>query len=594
MDRRGRFPGEQGGSGGHEADGSGSDTESSKKKSKKSSDSSRPRFLADLNPESLRKNAEKERISKALAEFFVMRDEETKPKPEHEHKKKKEESAPEPVAQELIDPTTHEVAPQISSRTREDIERAHNKPESDDDDDESEPSKKSDEKLERKAEREEDKASRRQWLEFDLPLNEYDDKEIELPLEGETIADEAAAEPESAPVAEAAPEFAPLELEAVPERPPRVSVAGPLTGSHGRPEQPRPAPVYVAPEAAEQAAFIEPESAPVTPDFVSPVEEGEIVESGLPMVPVTAEANRRLEPAEAYRMYVERQAAQHRVGVAPGEEVVSKQAAEEAEYYAARAGQSRGFVTGLFVAGVWGHFRRKGLKKQFNKVFKHQEKQISQLREDQHFYNEAQQQRQAEDERRLAATQRQLTTVERQLHGKESNQLKQPELQVSQPGYKERPVPHRQDPEVVEQLNVPAEHRLETSAWHTIEIDTRTGRPVEQPSFAYGHEYYQERAHEAPPVDQRNAAAGEVVLAAMSVDSSQPQAAAGGASNGGYSPIPPADLPSATRQGPPAAHEPSKDWNARNPLPGALSSSGPIWPFVLTLVVIFICLLFLL
>lgn len=46
------------------------------------------------------------------------------------------------------------------------------------------------------------------------------------------------------------------------------------------------------------------------------------------------------------------------------------------------------------------------------------------------------------------------------------------------------------------ELQVPVDHHLETSAWHTIEIDNKTGRPVENPSFTYGQEYHHERAQE--------------------------------------------------------------------------------------------------
>jgi len=45
-------------------------------------------------------------------------------------------------------------------------------------------------------------------------------------------------------------------------------------------------------------------------------------------------------------------------------------------------------------------------------------------------------------------------------------------------------------------LHIPPEHRLQKSAWHSIEVD-KSGRAVENPVFAYGHEFMQEQRQEA-------------------------------------------------------------------------------------------------
>ena len=45
-------------------------------------------------------------------------------------------------------------------------------------------------------------------------------------------------------------------------------------------------------------------------------------------------------------------------------------------------------------------------------------------------------------------------------------------------------------------LQLPPDHHLQKSAWHSIEVD-KSGRAVEQPVFAYGHEFLREQRQEA-------------------------------------------------------------------------------------------------
>lgn len=71
-----------------------------------------------------------------------------------------------------------------------------------------------------------------------------------------------------------------------------------------------------------------------------------------------------------------------------------------------------------------------------------------------------------------------------------------------------------------EELNIPTDHRVETSAWHTYEVDGQ-GKAVSaaESSIDYGHEYYRERAAETGPKDSDNimGAAGEVALVAAAL-----------------------------------------------------------------------------
>lgn len=75
-----------------------------------------------------------------------------------------------------------------------------------------------------------------------------------------------------------------------------------------------------------------------------------------------------------------------------------------------------------------------------------------------------------------------------------------------------------------EPLQPPEGHRLERSAWHTVEVDAHTGNVVEDPSIEYGQEYYRERSHELDTtqsdgtisgVPKKTANPGDVALAAL-------------------------------------------------------------------------------
>lgn len=55
-----------------------------------------------------------------------------------------------------------------------------------------------------------------------------------------------------------------------------------------------------------------------------------------------------------------------------------------------------------------------------------------------------------------------------------------------------------------EQLRVAEGHRLERSAWHTVEVDAHTGNIADQSSIEYGQEYYKERSHEVDESQDNN------------------------------------------------------------------------------------------
>jgi len=253
-------------------------------------------------------------------------------------------------------------------------------------------------------------------------------------------------------------------------------------------------------------------------------------------------------------------------------EPATKQDLEDALYRATRTGEHRGALSGLMVGGAYEHFKHKHREKQTKKRFHEQAKQQTATREIEHFAFAEQAQRNAEQSRRL-------TTVEQRLE-----MAAQPEkLPVKAAEAKLAEVPGQE-------LAIPAGHRLETSAWHTIEVDAKTGRPAETPAFTYGHEYYRERAAENTPAYQRNAAAGEVALVAAAV------AGQGGASDTPN--IPP--IPDASTQGAPPKHpkQASADQTSRGKSSAghtaASDDTQPLWPWVVTLIVIVVVLVLLL
>jgi hypothetical protein len=247
------------------------------------------------------------------------------------------------------------------------------------------------------------------------------------------------------------------------------------------------------------------------------------------------------------------------------EQLVTKKEAEDAAYYAARAGQNRGLVTGLLVGGAYEHFKHKRREKRAQKRFKQQGKQLKEARQNYTFGLQEQ-----------ARADQRIETLERQLGapGKRFENPVRPEALPKGAAEQSRP-----DPE--EQLHVPGGHRLETSAWHSIEVDAKTGKPVENPVFEYGREYYRERAQESAPIRQRDATAGEVALAA----------AAGVQAPTGSTALPPVRIPDATTQGPPSAARTRDAKSSQNTTTEPAAAAGPLWPWLVALAATAVCLL---
>jgi hypothetical protein len=342
------------------------------------------------------------------------------------------------------------------------------------------------------------------------------------------------------------------------------------------------------PHTVDELAESESESAPdqMVPLGVPESDDGaavftELTEPTDPILPPAAVATQRLEPAEAYRRYVESEPNDQTISSVPsGEAMVTKREAEDAAYYAARGAQGSALATGLFVGAAFEHFRHKRRERRAEKRYKEQGRQMRKDSKSQKLYNNEQERRYTETERKLTTVQNTLTASEHKL--------------ANQQRYEKPPVPvvipSPRDPDMSERLNVPTGHHLEKSAWLTTEVENRTGKAVETPAFIYGREYHRERAHENTPIEQRNAAAGEVALVAAASDSLASQPTGNDPSSQSLG-----NIPSATQQGPPVSRADARNRkDQKSASPSLMSPTGPIWPLLLALAVIFICLLFLL
>jgi hypothetical protein len=245
------------------------------------------------------------------------------------------------------------------------------------------------------------------------------------------------------------------------------------------------------------------------------------------------------------------------------------------------------------VGGAYEHFKHKRREKRAEKRFKKQTKQLEQARQDYKFGMQEQDRQQAEAVRQSTATERRFMAATQR-----ANRTQAERLQNSRNPEQAKQIPMPAQLEQGEQPAIPEDHRLESSAWHSIEIDSRTGKPVENPTFSYGHEYYRERAPENTPIAQRNAAAGEVALVAAA------SAGASAAGDGAAVQQPATQIPDASVRGqtpnrPKASSSDNANLkeNAKSALDSFKDSSantGPLWPWLLALGVIFILLVVLL
>jgi hypothetical protein len=310
----------------------------------------------------------------------------------------------------------------------------------------------------------------------------------------------------------------------------------------------------------------------------------------------------------------------------------TKSELEDTVYTATREGQNRGVLAGLIAGGGYEHFKHKRREKRQAKRMKEQARKLDKLQEQQAWQGR-------QHEREVERLKRTAHEAEVSREPAQALLIEQPAQQIEQHRFSEgmpfplptpagrfgeqpmerptawqnRPIeqmhvhgaesssgtseaPLERDrakreqeekvrlahvPAPAEQLEIPPEHRLQSSAWHSIEVDSRTGKPVENPVFEYGHEYYRERSQESGPRGDVHTAAGEAALVAEALSSTTD--APGGRDSANQPMLP----PSATTHVTPQTYVREKTKKAS----GSLPSAGPLWPYVVAFVVVVILLI---
>jgi hypothetical protein len=407
--------------------------------------------------------------------------------------------------------------------------------------------------------------------------------EYELPLQTEAVGVATTAEDDSRTPAELAAESEPDQAE--PSNEAAVNTPRPeLLFSHEQPVEAEPTLANLAGGSGEPpnippvppeirggaAGFPEPERYPQSPVMPSETQQASYI-------PPARGTGRRNYGAGLI-------SGTSRVVNAAAERFVTKREMQQAVDEAERAGTGRGLLGGLLIGGLYEHFKHKRREKRQEKKYQQLTKKLDKTQTENRFAVNEQIRKQDITEHRLRTTERRLAEANRT--NKEAL-LKSAQTEQLQ----EKKTPVVDNPE--QGFKVPEGQRLVKEGAFLAQIDKKTGKVVEKPSFEYGHEYYRERAHEGMPAAQRTMAAGEVALAAAAMSqsgkkpSSDASSTSGGANGSAWSAP---TIPNATTQGPP----PRTKGASAPTLSNNDTPEKPLWPWVVALVVIVICLVALL
>lgn len=185
-------------------------------------------------------------------------------------------------------------------------------------------------------------------------------------------------------------------------------------------------------------------------------------------------------------------------------------------------GSGRAILAGILVGGLIEHVRHTRREKKREKAHK---KEIKALKTDHEFTREQLHKSETRAERTKTSLEKQLTRLEqalpvatqsprperlpqpvRQHEGPASIPIPLRERQPDNPLLAPRPVQSEvklavppkaellKSPDAVPEI--PSDRKVETSAWHRIEIDKKTGQAVENPTVLYGEEFQHEQHQE--------------------------------------------------------------------------------------------------
>lgn len=300
------------------------------------------------------------------------------------------------------------------------------------------------------------------------------------------------------------------------------------------------------------------------------------------------EARRTREPAEEARDYEE--------------------ALNDAEYRGEKRGQNRGVVAGLAAGLYIGHRRKKQQGKEYDNKLQARDSEINKLHDEQLAAHE-----------RVNALRRNQETIQSALN---EQQKKPPQAPLEAPTARHEadkplissilegrnPEPLRREVpkgEIVEQRperELPPEEReiteetyktadgrrVESSSWHRIEVDAKTGHAVENPDVEYGEEFKRETRREILAAAKDDARAAAVQLGSMATTAS----AVGAAASGVHSPTSDNSKPAQANKSTPETKEPLQPKATDKQISGVSAAArDPImWAAGVALIVILIIL----
>jgi hypothetical protein len=195
--------------------------------------------------------------------------------------------------------------------------------------------------------------------------------------------------------------------------------------------------------------------------------------------------------------------------------LASPVAVPQVEVVPDRNAERRGLLTGLLVGGLIEHVRH---KRRERRMEREQKAQIKQMTGEQQAEALRASEQQKSAVRKQTSLEKQLLRLKEQIaqpaelpmYEQQAKQVQQPERQAPIDKFvektpediaKARATSERiwaEKQEAIEEVQreIPNDRRIETSAWHAIEVDKKTGKAVENPTVEYGEEFKYEQHQE--------------------------------------------------------------------------------------------------